>query len=521
MTLRREYQILGYFQQLEHKLRVAPMLLGGYTGASGGYGGPPGGYIGYLPQSRVTFDTTEAATTGYPTPSGASLVHNLNRIRYRLVQLENESLIVQEDGSPVATGVSVINFTGSVSVSQITGGVTVTVTASGATGSGIAGIEIQDEGGTVDSQATTLDFQGGGVTATLGSGKVIITIPSGGTPGSGIAGIEVQDEGVTVSSQATVLDFQGNSVTAIESGGKVIVTISGLSGSGGGLREIIYQKTLTTSSGGFNNITIPSGYDHIELDLFGRSNDNADADTILLHLNNDTTASNYKDNHYYFGDADGNTYTNSPWFGSVPGATGGADHFSYCWAKLEKPDVANKYRGWTAQARNYRDTSKYYNSVGGVTWLAKEAITEIDITPTNGDFVAGSSLRVVGVKNTGGGSSTQNSQALFSIKGTLITESGVIPIPNVMGRSLTISKVYLRVAEPPTGSAIIADINKDGSTIFTNQANRPQIAAGAYTGQTTSIDVPTWADGSYLTMDIDQVGSSTAGSTITAVVVYS
>ena len=59
-----DYTILEYFSTIERKLRASPMLLGGYTGPSGGYGGPPGGYIGYLPQSRITFDTTEAALTG-------------------------------------------------------------------------------------------------------------------------------------------------------------------------------------------------------------------------------------------------------------------------------------------------------------------------------------------------------------------------------------------------------------------------------------------------------------------------
>jgi len=77
------------------------------------------------------------------------------------------------------------------------------------------------------------------------------------------------------------------------------------------------------------------------------------------------------------------------------------------------------------------------------------------------------------------------------------------------------------VNTPPTDSSIIVDIHKDGTTIFTNQANRPTIAAGANIGNTTTIDVPSWAVGEYLEMDIDQIGSGTAGSDLTIHIIHS
>jgi hypothetical protein len=54
-------------------------------------------------------------------------------------------------------------------------------------------------------------------------------------------------------------------------------------------------------------------------------------------------------------------------------------------------------------------------------------------------------------------------------------------------------------------------VNKNGSTIFTTQANRPTIVSGALTSVSVP-DVTTWANGDYLTVDIDQVGSTTPGT---------
>lgn len=119
------------------------------------------------------------------------------------------------------------------------------------------------------------------------------------------------------------------------------------------------------------------------------------------------------------------------------------------------------------------------------------------------------------------GSYTPNSQAVFSVEGTVSTGSGSLRIYNTLGRTVTISKVFLGVGTAPTGDSIIVDCNNSGTTIFTNQANRPVITAGNNTGFTTTIDIPAWADGEYLTIDRDSVGSSIPGSDLTAHIVYS
>lgn len=114
----------------------------------------------------------------------------------------------------------------------------------------------------------------------------------------------------------------------------------------------------------------------------------------------------------------------------------------------------------------------------------------------------------------------EHHMALWSAQ-NLATGSLELRIYNLSGRTMTISRVALSVGTAPTGSAIIVDVHKDGTTIFTNQAHRPQIAASAFYGDSTDVDVSSWADASYLTVEIDQVGSTIIGDDLVVHVVVS
>jgi hypothetical protein len=93
------------FNQTIKYMKVQPINLGGVAAAGGGSGGPPGGYTGYLPQTRVAYDMTEAGTLVTMSGigiSGASIVDNLNHIRYRLQQIETFTIysgVFTEDAS--------------------------------------------------------------------------------------------------------------------------------------------------------------------------------------------------------------------------------------------------------------------------------------------------------------------------------------------------------------------------------------------------------------------------------------
>lgn len=104
----------------------------------------------------------------------------------------------------------------------------------------------------------------------------------------------------------------------------------------------------------------------------------------------------------------------------------------------------------------------------------------------------------------------------YSYTGTLAVGPGTFRLYNDMGSTWTITGVRASVGTAPAGASVIIDINKNGSSIFTTQANRPTVAAATNTsGNVTNMDVTTVAAGEYLTVDIDQIGSITAGADLT------
>lgn len=115
---------------------------------------------------------------------------------------------------------------------------------------------------------------------------------------------------------------------------------------------------------------------------------------------------------------------------------------------------------------------------------------------------------------------TTRGQAIFTVEGAVAVTTGRLRLYNQLGIPVTITEVFLSIDTAPTGTALIVDIHKGGVTIFTTQANRPQVAIGANSGNTTTVDVPAWADGEYLTMDTDQIGSTVAGSDLVVHVIY-
>ena len=104
-------------------------------------------------------------------------------------------------------------------------------------------------------------------------------------------------------------------------------------------------------------------------------------------------------------------------------------------------------------------------------------------------------------------------QVVFTVEEDCEVVEGALRL--YMPCTLTIDKVFIAVSTPPTGASLIVDVNKNGTTIFTTQGSRPQIAAGEYADESDTPDVTTLAAGDYLTMDVDQIGSGDAGANLT------
>jgi hypothetical protein len=91
---------------------------------------------------------------------------------------------------------------------------------------------------------------------------------------------------------------------------------------------------------------------------------------------------------------------------------------------------------------------------------------------------------------------------------------------NREGVALTIIGAWVSVGVVPTDAAILVDVNVNGTTIYTTQGNRPTVAAGTNGGAISATpDVTALAVGDYLTVDIDQIGSTIAGGQMTVGIV--
>ena len=80
-----------------------------------------------------------------------------------------------------------------------------------------------------------------------------------------------------------------------------------------------------------------------------------------------------------------------------------------------------------------------------------------------------------------------------------------------------ILNVTISCGTPPQTQSIIVDINSDGLSLYTNSNNRPQIFVDEHYSFSTQPDNKFVDAGSYLTVDIDQVGYGITGSDLVVV----
>lgn len=110
------------------------------------------------------------------------------------------------------------------------------------------------------------------------------------------------------------------------------------------------------------------------------------------------------------------------------------------------------------------------------------------------------------------------SDVVFTIPSTLTT--GAKPVRIYIENLRTIANVVASVSTAPTGASVIFDVNKNGTTIFTTQANRPTITASSHFDAISIPAVTSIGNGDYLTIDVDQVGSTIPGSDAVIKVVF-
>lgn len=112
----------------------------------------------------------------------------------------------------------------------------------------------------------------------------------------------------------------------------------------------------------------------------------------------------------------------------------------------------------------------------------------------------------------------------FGKAGPLVVGVGGVRWYNDTGQTLNVVAVRATVGVVPTGAPIIVDVNRNDVTVFGTQANRPTIPVSSKTSARVlpaAMSVTTVAAGQYLSADVDQVGSTVAGSDLFVAVTLS
>lgn len=107
----------------------------------------------------------------------------------------------------------------------------------------------------------------------------------------------------------------------------------------------------------------------------------------------------------------------------------------------------------------------------------------------------------------------------FTKTGNLSTGTGATRWYNDTGGNITLQSARGSVGTAPASQSILVDINNNGTSVWAStQANRITIAAAGNTDEGGAFDDATIADGEYITVDIDQVGSGTVGADLTVTI---
>lgn len=122
-----------------------------------------------------------------------------------------------------------------------------------------------------------------------------------------------------------------------------------------------------------------------------------------------------------------------------------------------------------------------------------------------------------GVDGTDGVDGADGADGANGVTVPVFTVVGVLSVSTYSVRyyptvNCSIVAVQISVGTAPTGASIKVDVNKNGTTIFTTQSNRPEVAISNFVDVSGTPDVTAMTTSDYFTIDIDQVGSSIAGS---------
>lgn len=151
--------------------------------------------------------------------------------------------------------------------------------------------------------------------------------------------------------------------------------------------------------------------------------------------------------------------------------------------------------------------------VDGQSQVPEFGITEDDLDVVWLRIQGGPLTRVEANEPDTGPSITQT----FSHGGVLTVTDGTSRLP-ILGGTYSVQSVLAMVGEAPQGADIIVDLKKNGTSIYGSQAAKPSILAGTTVTTGGNHEATEVTTGDYLTVDINQVGSTNPGSDLVVAV---
>ena len=183
----------------------------------------------------------------YPTSDGSAgqvlQTNGSGTLSFATVSSGTSGVTVQEEGSSLSTAGTTLNFVGSGVTASGTGS-TKTITISG------GALTIQDEGSALSTAGSTLNFVGAGVTATGTGATKTITIPGTGTVSEAFKTIAVSGSSNIVADSATdtLTLVAGSNMTITQNASTDTITFAS-SGSGGAAASDIRKRFTYTTTG--------------------------------------------------------------------------------------------------------------------------------------------------------------------------------------------------------------------------------------------------------------------------------